>query len=56
MKGRSYGAAGASVNHQDGGDLFLLRVGQALQGQLGGDVPEVCKDWLTNVTSEECNV
>lgn len=22
----------------------------------GWDVSEVCKDWLTNVTSEECNV
>lgn len=24
--------------------------------QGGWDVSEVCKDWLTNVTSEECNV
>lgn len=22
----------------------------------GWDVSEVCKDWFTNVTSEECNV
>lgn len=55
--GRTYGAAGASVQCQHWGDLLLLRVGQALPGSSEGgwDVSEVCKDRLTNVTSEECN-